>query len=260
MPTLTRDGAQAWITRWDRQQEGYVPHREDRFAVLLDAVQAAVRRPDPLVLDLGCGPGSLAVRLLERMPEATVVALDADPLLLTLGRAAYRDTSGLRFAEADLGTAGWATALRLDRAVDIAVSTTALHWLPEPRLQTAYRELAAVLRPGGVLLNGDDFTVAETSPTLATLERELQNQAVDRHLARHSPEDWRQWWDAVTADPALTDVLAAREQRRSEGHDGAESSQLATHVRALESAGFTEIGTLWQHGDNRLLCAVKSAT
>jgi hypothetical protein len=28
-------------------------------------------------------------------------------------------------------------------------------------------------------------------------------------------------------------------------------------VEALREAGFTEIGTLWQRGNNRLLCAVR---
>jgi hypothetical protein len=30
----------------------------------------------------------------------------------------------------------------------------------------------------------------------------------------------------------------------------------AQHVAVLRAAGFTEIGTLWQYGDNRILCAV----
>ena len=58
-------------------------------------------------VDLGSGPGSLAVRLLDRIPGATVVAVDADPLLLALGRAAYGDRTGLRFADRDLRTPGW---------------------------------------------------------------------------------------------------------------------------------------------------------
>jgi hypothetical protein len=31
------------------------------------------------------------------------------------------------------------------------------------------------------------------------------------------------------------------------------------HVEALRKAGFAEVGTLWQRGDNRLLCAVRAA-
>jgi SAM-dependent methyltransferase len=101
------------------------------------------------VLDLGSGPGSLAVRLLDRIPAATVIAIDTDPLLLALGRAGYGDRAGLRFADLDLRAPGWAAGLGLDRAADAAVSTTALHWLPPPALRAMYAELATVLRPGG---------------------------------------------------------------------------------------------------------------
>jgi len=47
--------------------------------VLVDAVEAGTGRDDPLVLDLGCGPGSFGVRLPGRMPAARVVAIDTDP-------------------------------------------------------------------------------------------------------------------------------------------------------------------------------------
>ena len=59
------------------------------------------------MLDLGCGPGSLAVRLLGRLPRATVIGIDADPVSLTLGRAAYSDVPGLRFVDLDLRVPGW---------------------------------------------------------------------------------------------------------------------------------------------------------
>ena len=131
LPALDAAAARDWIERWDRQQEVYMPDREDRFTALIDAVEAGAGRPDPLVLDLGCGPGSLAVRLLARLPEATVVAVDADPVTLSLGRAGYAAVSGLRFVDLDLRATGWASRLGLEagRPVDAVVSTTALHWL-----------------------------------------------------------------------------------------------------------------------------------
>ncbi|WP_031186888.1 class I SAM-dependent methyltransferase, partial [Streptomyces sp. NRRL S-1896] len=52
---------------------------------------------------------------------------------------------------------GWTDTLGLDRPLDAAVSTTALHYLPEPVLLRTYRSLASLLRPGGVLVNGDHF-------------------------------------------------------------------------------------------------------
>src|ERR1700678_2698125 len=79
LPALDAAAARDWIERWDRQQEVYMPDREDRFTALIDAVEAGSGRPDPLVLDLGCGPGSLAVRLLRRLPSATVLAAGGAP-------------------------------------------------------------------------------------------------------------------------------------------------------------------------------------
>ncbi|GAA5080208.1 trans-aconitate methyltransferase [Thermocatellispora tengchongensis] len=257
MAEIAFEVAREWIDRWDRQQEGYLPDREDRFTALIDAVEAGTGRTDPLVIDLGCGPGSLAARLLRRLPEATVVAVDTDPLLLALGRAAYGHLAGLRFTDLDLRRPGWTGALGLTRRADAAVSTTALHWLPEHHLRDVYAELAGVLRPGGLLLNGDHMDVEDTTPTLAKLERALHERATNRRFPREMPENWRDWWDAVDADPALS-VLAEERRGRNEAaaHHGSESLHLSTHVTALREAGFTEIGTVWQNGDNRLLAAL----
>src|SRR5450755_5013832 len=103
---IGRQEARRWIERWDGQQQGYLPDREERFTILIDAVEAGAGRPDPLVLDLGCGPGSLAVRLLARLPAAAVVAVDTDPVTLALGRAAHADRPGLRFLSLDLRESG----------------------------------------------------------------------------------------------------------------------------------------------------------
>ncbi len=252
--------ARAWIDRWDAQQQAYLPDREDRFTVLIDAVQECAGRPDPLVLDLGCGPGSLSVRLLDRIPAATVVAIDADPLLLALGRAAWSDlASQLRFTSQDLRTAGWSTALGLDRPADAAVSTTALHWLPPAALAAMYGEVAGMLRPGGLLLNGDHLREDEAdAPRLARLGRAL-NEREDRHRAPDAGgETWAGWWEAVANDPALAELVAERDRLAlGSNHHESPSVLLGVHVAALRAAGFAEIGTIWQHGDNRLLCAIR---
>ncbi|GII79281.1 methyltransferase [Sphaerisporangium rufum] len=256
METVSRTVAQRWIERWDRQQEGYLPDREERFTVLIDAVEAGTARPDPLVLDLGCGPGSLSARLLDRLPAATVVAVDADPLLLALGRAGHGERPGLRFAEADLRAPGWAAGLGLPRPADAAVSTTALHWLSEEGLRVLAAELAGVLRPGGLFLNADHLGVQDAAPALARLEAELRERLTRRRFGGDMPEDWRQWWDGVNADPALAGLAELRQSTGS-AHSGFESLHLATHAGALRAAGFAEVGTLWQHGHDRLLAAIR---
>jgi SAM-dependent methyltransferase len=256
--TPDQDTALRWIERWDLQQEVYLPDREDRFTALIDAVEAGTDRPDPLILDIGCGPGSLAVRLAERLPRATIIGIDADPVTLALARAAY---PGRAFEDLDLRVPGWTRSLRLDRPADAVVSTTALHWLSEPELRAVYAELASVLKPGGLLLDGDHFKLdPKEAPTLAMLDRALLEREDGRRFPQGHAESWQGWWEAVAADPELTGYAAERDRRRVEaGHHASESNQLAVHVEALKAAGFAEIGTLWQRGENRLLCAVLPA-
>ena len=259
MPDLDPKVAQRWIGRWDQQQQEYLPDREDRFTALIDAVEEGAGRPDPLVLDLGSGPGSLSVRLLDRIPAATVIAVDADPLLLALGRAAYGDRARLRFADCDLRTSGWAAALGLSRPADAAVSTTALHWLPGPALRAMYAELATALRPGGLLLDGDHFKGDENAcPVIEKLGEALITREEQRRFPQGHRETWTGWWQAVAADPGLAGLAARRERLRLDSeHHGSPSGWLATHVEALRAAGFSEVGTLWQRGNNRILCGVR---
>jgi SAM-dependent methyltransferase len=258
---LDQETARDWIERWDRQQEAYIARREARFTALADAVEAGTARPDPLVLDLGCGPGSLAVRLLARLPRATVIAADADPVTLALGQAAYGKISGLRFADADLREAGWQNRLGLPagRPVDAVVSTTALHWLDGPQLRALYTVLAGLLRPGGLFLDGDHLRRDEAaSPALSALEDALEAREIRRQSAGPA-EDWERWWQSVSADEALAGAVAQRAERGlgASDHASAAGVRLDTHMAALRAAGFAEAGPVWQYGASRILCAVR---
>jgi len=243
--------ARHWVQRWDRQQETYMADREERFAVIADVVQTSAGRPDPLIVDLGCGPGSLAARLLDRMPDAGVVGIDADPLLLGLADAAYARPN-LRLVDHDLRTPGWPAVLALPRPADAAVSTTALHWLTRAELADTYRAIAGLLRPGGVLVNGDHLY--DRPGVLRELTRAVRNARAAR--VGTDGENWEAWWDAVAAEPELAELVAERRARNYE-HTGDPDVTLHDHFELLTAAGFAEVGTVWQSGDDRVLVAVR---
>jgi SAM-dependent methyltransferase len=242
---------QGWLERWDAQQRTYVPEREERFDVIADVV-TAVAGERARVLDLGCGPGSLSVRLLDRLPGATVVAVDADPVLLTLGREANAGRAGLSWVDADL-RADWPASLP-PGPYDAAVSTTALHWLPAPRLPAFYAQVAALLRPGGVFVDGDHF--AHSEPGLAGLDKAL-HAAWDARMPAPAGEDWEGWWAALEPEPELGDAFAERARRRHEHPAADESSRYDTHRDGLRDAGFAEVGTVWQKASDRVLVALR---
>ncbi|UIJ35451.1 trans-aconitate 2-methyltransferase [Allobranchiibius sp. GilTou73] len=246
-----------WLRRWDAQQERYVPDRDERFAVIGDVVAAVVAdASSPVVVDLGAGPGSLSVRLLDRIPHARLVAVDADPLLLGLARSAYGDRAGLHVVEHDLRDEGWAAAAHLrDGSVDAIVSTTALHWLTGPQLAAVYATAGRLLRPGGVLVDGDHLLETDGRAQLRHLTRVVRDARV-RRVGTGANEDWAAWWDAVGRAPELANLFGARGARPIE-HEVPDLPSLDDHVRYLRDAGFTEVGTVWQHGDDRVLVGVR---
>ena len=92
------------------------------------------------ILDVGCGPGTLAKRLAEG--GASVVGIDPGEAALSRARAAVPDA---RFEAAS----GEALPFP-DRSFDGAVMLNALHHVPDPGV--ALSEAARVLVPGGLLV------------------------------------------------------------------------------------------------------------
>jgi SAM-dependent methyltransferase len=246
--------ATEWVERWDRQQEHYIAEREERFQVIGDVVErvcAAVERP--VVVDLGCGPGSLSTRLHTRVPHARIVGVDANPFLLGLARHTRPEVAPIDYVLTELGEPGWTERLDAGSRWDAAVSTTALHWLEPDRLQSVYHDLAAVVRPGGVLVNGDHLH--HEKPVL----HELAQFVRDRHAERAgvlANEDWATWWEEARADAGLRELFTEEELTLKAGGYGNELS-VQWHEEALLRAGFSDVGVVWQHGDDHVLVAVR---
>ncbi len=99
------------------------------------------------VLDLGCGPGDIVIRLAQRHPELRVHGLDGSAAMLEFARARLRAEPALesrvRFVEGLLPGA----SLPLPR-YDAVVSNSLLHHLHDPLvLWRAVRELGAPRAP-----------------------------------------------------------------------------------------------------------------
>ncbi|MGI5194357.1 class I SAM-dependent methyltransferase [Streptomyces sp. CA-288835] len=249
---MSTETADRWIHSWDAQQEHYAIGREERFTVIADVVAHATQGAAyPLVADLGCGPGSLAARLAVTHPHWEVVGVDADPLLLALGRASYGST--IRLVETVIGTDGWIEALELSRPLDAVVSSTALHYLPEKSLLEVYGQLHHLLRPGGVLVNADHFLPENAA--LSALTGEVGRRAAERRGVPGRP-DWASWWREAEQAPELAQLMAERQARMPTG--GADNGLSADrHIELLHKAGFAAAGPVWQYGHSGVLAALR---
>jgi SAM-dependent methyltransferase len=243
--------AAAWQRSWDQQQAAYMPDREERFAAMLDAVEA-VAGPTQAILDLAGGTGSISLRALRRLPGATTTVLDVDPVLLTIARASVDERSTV--VTADLRTPDWTAALPR-RDYDAVLTATALHWIDEERLRGLYAEVRGVLRPGGLFINADHMPDGD----LPTVTEALAVWSEGQRAARWAGGalTWEAWWSHLAEDPALGPRLAERTRVFGGLHAAEFAPNAAWHIDALTAAGFREVGLIWRNATDAAITALR---
>ena len=246
---------EAWQQRWDRQQQGHIPDREERFAYMVALATAVSGTERPLVLDLACGPGSITRRVLDRHPEARVVAVDVDPVLLAIAQGVFAGDDRVTLVEADLRDPGWAGRLPV-AGFDAVLTATALHWLPPGDLERLYRDLAGIIRPGGAFCNSDGAPLGAGAPRLAAAARRLREERA-RAAASAGADDWEGWWAAVAEEPALQAALAERRRRFEATHPAEFAPPAGWHLERLRAAGFAEAEVVWRAGEGAIVAAVR---
>ncbi|CAM5585568.1 class I SAM-dependent methyltransferase [Streptomyces fumanus] len=242
----------AWQKSWDRQQEWYMPDREERFRIMLDMVEALVGRT-PRVLDLACGTGSITARLLARFPGATSTGVDLDPALLAIAEGTFGGDDRVTLVTADLKDPGWTAGLPYD-SYDAVLTATALHWLHAEPLAALYGQIAELVRDGGVFLNADHM-IDDTTPRINEAER-AQRHARMEEARREGALDWAEWWRLAAADPVLAEPTARRFALYGEHAEG-DTPPVAWHARVLREKGFGEVRPVWCSPSDTLLLALK---
>jgi demethylmenaquinone methyltransferase/2-methoxy-6-polyprenyl-1,4-benzoquinol methylase len=139
--------------RYDRFTRAFSFGMDRRWkAELIDWIHSALR-PESRVLDLACGTGDLAFAAAGRAARGSVKGIDASPKMIELARErATREAphENVRFEVGDM------SSLDADAAsVDAITAGYGLRNVPQ--YEVAVREIARVLRPGGVLATLDFY-------------------------------------------------------------------------------------------------------
>jgi SAM-dependent methyltransferase len=126
--------ASRWSPADYAQNAGFVPALGAAALALLDP------RPGELILDIGCGDGTLTQQI--AAAGAKAIGLDASPEMVEVARAKGVDAFVADAQALDLEAQG----SRFGR-FDAAFSNAALHWMLDPA--AVARGVFALLRPGG---------------------------------------------------------------------------------------------------------------
>ena len=104
-----------------------------------------------LLLDVGCGPGNIALKIAQRCPGLSVVGLDYS---LNMVQEARRSAAEAGVESRTLFQQGSAAELPFaDGTFDIVISNSVLHHLADPL--KVFREMLRVAKPEGTILVRD---------------------------------------------------------------------------------------------------------
>jgi len=166
------------LDQFTRQAEPFARAQAIRSPEALDRiVKMAEAGPDDTVLDVACGPGSLACAFAHVARHA--VGLDITPAMLDQARKTQQ--------EQGLNNVSWQSGDVLalpypDHHFSIVVSRFVFHHLPEPL--AALREMVRVCKPGGRVVVADMSPAANRADALNAMER-----LRDPSHVRAMPED-----------------------------------------------------------------------
>jgi cyclopropane fatty-acyl-phospholipid synthase-like methyltransferase len=153
------------------------PYREEFFQTI--AQELGLLYPHGLaVLELGSGPGFLALRILEKLHTAAYVALDFSSSMHALAKERLGAlASRVQFVESDFKGSDWNAGLP---TFDAVVSIQTVHELRHKRhAPSLYRSVRSLLRTKGAFLMCDHFigegvTDARLNMTLEEHEHALR--------------------------------------------------------------------------------------
>jgi ubiquinone/menaquinone biosynthesis C-methylase UbiE len=142
---------------WDETANVGNPTRIEQLDIVLSMIQA-VYRTGGAILDLGAGSGQLEERLLARVPDAQVVAVDSSRAMLDIARTRLNGTDNrLTFVTGDLGDPE--SIVVPPRSYQVAVSVQALHHVPDTGKQRLFAWLHRQLEPNGLFVLMDRFAI-----------------------------------------------------------------------------------------------------
>lgn len=237
------DFARAWIEA--NSERPHSPLREEQLDLLLAILRAhiAATGAHPHILDVGCGAGIVAERVLRDIPGATVAGVDASPPMLAMARerlAPYAERVTL--AQADFET--MTPDLLPSRPYDAAFAVQAIHNCSDDGKRRTYASIRAALTPGGLFVLSDRVRLA--TPALFSAYRALWGWLDARFTAAGTP--WHTGEGATYA-----------EHEQSVSARGDNPGSIEQNLLWLREAGFAEVAAPHVAGIRAVIVAVAPA-
>lgn len=217
------------IASYDLDMDVWHPHRK-KMAFITGEILPFKRSEQIRILDLGVGSGYLTYRMIERYPDASIIAVDAAELMIDqakirlkthLGQITFKPVTFQELSEKEQDLSG----------IDAVVSAFALHHLSHEEKRRLFEFVHSILKPNGWFVNGDIFR--SPVPAFEELFRKLQYVGVRERTQRM--KDQEKTLDQIASE------YTAKEKR-----DGDKLMTVEEEMGLLSEAGFQKGECFWK--------------
>ena len=208
-----RDHFRIQVPDYAGLMERLIPFYERQRDLMLELMP--LDRSLPLrVLDLGCGPGLMARRILGEYPQAQLTLIDLTTEMIDVCRSRLEGFNGVTYRVADFRTDDFG------KGFDVIVASLSLHHLELSDRPAFARRALRALAPGGQLIAAE--VIVDESPSV----RDRQ-YALWRRFMTAQGEDGDAWY----------------EKHLHKDHP----VEIAEWVSSLTDAGFVSAGCFWRY-------------
>ena len=210
-----RTAFDAIASEYDAQRQHVIPELDTFYGT---AVWAADWPSDhPRILDIGAGTGLLSALLLQRYPEASLVALDISDQMLNVAKKRFAGNPNVRYITGDYVTTD------LGGRYDLICSALSIHHLIHEEKQKLYQRIYGALNPKGVFVNADQ--AAGETP------------ALDRQ--------YMQYWDEFVCNGPLSADEQKEILKRRDTLDL--NAKLSLQLQWLRDCGFSDVDVVYRN-------------
>jgi len=152
----------AHMQDYRKHQSRYAENMRESDRVLVGHIERALGAagaPGKSLVDVGCSQGNLLFHLKRLFPELQLHGIDLAAGILAQNRA-NPDLAGIDFTEQDM------LNMPATRQYDLVVANAALMFFDPRQFDTAVRNLAGLVKPGGTFIAFDYFNPFEQEVTL----------------------------------------------------------------------------------------------
>lgn len=203
-----------------------------KYDEMLDVLVGCIASANNRILELGCGTGELSLKVLERYPSATIVAVDYSARMLDFARAKIESAGyAARWTGIELDFGEWANNPNFSGLGDkfnACISSLAIHHLEDEMKLKLFQRIRESLNASGCFWNADPL---------------LAESAGMKDIYQAAREDW-----ALSQGETLAQIRANVGTSVSYGYSNPDRlATLSAQLEMLGSSGFETVAVPWKY-------------